>query len=93
MSEFEVEDLRGVFVKEGDTIAYAATDGRSGGLRVGLVLEVIPAHTKHKKWGSDTYPVEVPAKIKVAVQASSGYWAPEKPTLIQASFKRFVRIA
>lgn len=88
----EVEDLRGVFVKVGDTIAYAATDGRSGGMRVGTVLEIIPEHKKPESWGKEYFRT-VPTKIKVAVGASSGYWAPEKPTLIQASFKRFVRIA
>jgi hypothetical protein len=84
----EVEDLRGVFVKVGDTIAYAATDGRSGGLRVGTVLEIIPEHDNPEApWVGKT-----PTKIRVEVSASSGYWAPAKPTLIQASFKRFVRI-
>lgn len=87
MSIQEVPDLRGVFVKAGDTIAYAATDGRSGGLRVGTVLEIVPAHPSPNGYS------EVPTKLRVSVDHSSGYWAPEKPTLIQASFKRFVRIA
>jgi hypothetical protein len=83
----EVEDLRGVFVKVGDTIAYAATDGRSGGMRVGTVLEIVPEHPSPNGYSN------VPTKLRVSVEHSSGYWYKDaKPTLIQADFKRFVRI-
>lgn len=81
----EVPDLRGDLVKVGDTIAYAATDGRSGGLRVGEVIAIVPS--REGEYGNT-----IPTKLKVSVDHSSGYWAPEKPTLITASFKRFVKV-
>lgn len=80
-----VQDLRGDWVKVGDTIAYAATDGRSGGIRVGKVIEIVPAH--ESKWGN-----EIPPKLKVDVGFSSGYWVPGKPTVIDSTLKRFVKI-
>ena len=94
MADF-VLDLEDRVVHVGDRIAYAATDGRSSGLRTGKVTDIIPAHTKYDskaderegRWGR-----EVPTKIKVQVDKSSGYWAPEKPVLIEAGFKRFVRL-
>jgi hypothetical protein len=93
LSDF-VLDLEDRVVRVGDRIAYAATDGRSSGLRTGTVTAIIPAHTKYASkaderegWGRD-----VPAKIRVQVDKSSGYWAPEKPVLIEAGFKRFVRL-
>ena len=83
-----VMDLTGKMVKVGDTIAYAATDGRSAGLRVGKVTEIVDAHQKvEKHWTRD-----VPLKIRVLVDQSSGYWAPEKPVLIEAGFRRFVLV-
>lgn len=87
----EVADLRGDLVTVGDTIAYAATDGRSGGIRVGKILEIVEAHQKPYYRGSD-YMVDVPTKLKVEVDFSSGYWKPGKPTLIDASLKRFVKV-
>lgn len=86
----EVPDLRGDLVTVGDTIAYAATDGRSGGIRVGKILKITEAHTRDDKyWGTDH---KVPTKLQVAVEFSSGYWAPEQPTTIDASLKRFVKV-
>lgn len=89
-SEHEVEDLRGVFVKVGDTIVYGATDGRSAGMRIGKVIEIVWGHEKPESYG---YTRKVPTKLRVEVEISSGYGIPAKPTLIEASFKRFVRIA
>ena len=91
----EVEDLRGTFVKVGDTIAYAATDGRSGGIRVGKILKIIESHQKWESWDKEHQysPRTVPTKLQVEVAFSSGYWAPEKPTTIDASLKRFVKVS
>lgn len=89
-----VEDLTGQPVGVGDTIAYAATDGRSGGIRVGKVLKIIESHKKWASWdkekeyGGHT----VPTKLQVDVEFSSGYWKPGKPTLIDSSLKRFVLV-
>lgn len=85
----EVPDLRGDYVKVGDTIAYAATDGRSGGIRVGKIIGIIEAHVKEESYG---YTRKVPTKLRVEVAFSSGYWKPEKPTTIDASLKRFVKV-
>lgn len=81
-------DLDGKLVTVGDRIAYAATDGRSSGLRIGTVLKVTPAHAKDDRG----YPRSVPTKLTVEVAASSGYWAPEKPVSINAEFRRFVKL-
>ena len=88
MSDF-VLDLEDRVVRVGDRIAYAATDGRSAGLRTGKVTEIVPEHEKPESYG---YTRKVPTKIRVKVDKSSGYWAPEKPVLIEAGFKRFVRL-
>lgn len=91
MSDF-VLDLDDKEVRVGDRIAYAATDGRSGGLRTGRVLSVIPERVtteSDKYWGEGH---KVPAKLKVSVEKSSGYWKPEKPTIIDATLKRFARL-
>lgn len=83
-----VVDLDGNEVRVGDRVAYAAVDGRSGGLRIGKVLEIRAAHVKHEKhWDSD-----VPCKLRVDVEKSTGYGGTEKPTLIHVSFRRFVKI-
>lgn len=88
-----VEDLDGKQVGVGDRIAYAATDGRSSGLRVGTVLEVVQAHKKdHIVRGELYWSTDVPTKLRVSVESSSGYGTPSKPTLIEASFKRFVKL-
>lgn len=86
----EVPDLRGDYVKVGDTIAYAATDGRSGGIRVGKIISIKEAHTKDDKYWGEGH--KVPTKIRVDVAFSSGYWTPGKPTIIDASLKRFVKV-
>ena len=85
----EVPDLRGDYVKVGDTIAYAATDGRSGGIRVGKIISIKEAHEKAESHG---YTRKVPTKLRVDVAFSSGYWTPGKPTIIDASLKRFVKV-
>ncbi len=88
----EVPDLRGDLVQVGDTIAYGAVDGRSGMIRIGKVIEIVEGHEKPYYKGSD-YMVEVPTKLRIEVEFSSGYGKPEKPVLIQASFKRFVKVS
>lgn len=92
MSE-TILDLSGNVVEVGDRIAYAATDGRSAGLRVGRVSEIVLAHEKFDSWDThEEYPRKVPTKLRVLVEKSSGYWAPEKPVLIEARFQRFVKL-
>lgn len=89
----EVGDIRGDLVGVGDTIAYAATDGRSSGMRVGKVLDVIEAHTVKEYYDHESfYERKVPTKLKVAVEFSSGYSVPGKPVLIEPGFKRFVKV-
>lgn len=89
----EVTDLRGTPVKVGDTIVYGATDGRSAGLRIGKVIEIVWAHTKeHIVRGELYWTTDVPTKLKVQVEHNSGYCKIEKPTLIEAGFKRFVKL-
>jgi len=83
MSE-KVQDLLGNDVQAGDVIVYAATDGRSAGLRIGTVEKITPA-VKHQDWFH-----QKPAKVRVKVHQSTGYYAPEKPTTIDASLKRFL---
>lgn len=87
-----VEDLTGEPVEVGDMIAYAATDGRSGGIRVGTVLKIIPERVTtdaDKYWGAGH---TVPTKLQVEVSHSSGYCKPGKPTLIDTTLKRFVKV-
>jgi hypothetical protein len=90
---YTVEDLRGQQVGVGDTIAYAATDGRSGGLRIGKVIEIVWAHPSFQRWDKEReYPSTVPTKLRVQVEHTTGYSYIEKPALIHAEFKRFVKI-
>lgn len=84
-----VEDMLGNQVGEGDQIVYGATDGRSAGLRLGTVKKITPAGKVPYYKGSD-YLVDKPAKITVEVHKSTGYWTPGKPTVIDASLKRFL---
>lgn len=84
-------DLRGDYVKVGDTIAYGAVDGRSGMIRVGKVIEIVATHEKPYYTGS-TFMQTVPTKLRVDVEFSSGYGLPGKPVLINAEFKRFVKV-
>jgi hypothetical protein len=85
-----VPDLRGNPVAVGDTIVYGATDGRSAGMRIGKVTEIVWAHEKMDyAW---SYSTKVPTKLRVEVEISSGFWAPSKPVLIEAGFKRFVKL-
>ena len=92
----EVPDLRGDLVKVGDTIAYAATDGRSGGLRVGKIVEIVPEHEGFERWDKEKqYGHTVPTKLKVSVEHTSGLYSgvEGKTTSIQASLKRFVKVS
>lgn len=88
-----VPDLDGKRVIAGMRIAYAATDGRSSGLRIGKVVEIVAARLSFYRWDKEKeYPNKVPCKLRVEVQESSGYGTPSKPVLIEAGFKRFVRL-
>lgn len=83
-----VFDLAGAVVKVGDRVAYAATDGRSAGLRLGKVIEVRAAHVKKEThWDSD-----VPCKLRIEVEDTSGFSSINKPVLIATGMKRFVKI-
>lgn len=87
-----VEDLQGAKVVVGDTIAYAAIDGRSANLRIGTVIEIVPKHKKYDKWDADRrHGTDVPTKVRVEV-SKSAFSSIDKPALIQASFKRFVKL-
>ena len=93
MNKLGVPDLRGDYVKVGDTIAYGAVDGRSGMIRVGEVIEIVWEHKSFHSWDDEKqYPSTTPTKIRVDVTHSSGYSKPNKPTLIEAGFKRFVKL-
>lgn len=81
----EVADIRGDLVGVGDTIAYSVRDGDMAGFRVGVISEVVPAK-------EGMYSTKVPTKLRVVVAHSSGYGLPEKPVLINASLKRFVKV-
>ena len=89
MNDF-VLDLDDRKVHVGDRIAYAVTTGRSANVRIGTVVEIVAAHEKPESYG---YTREVPTKLKVKVEKSSfaELWS-DKPTLIEAGFKRFVRL-
>ena len=84
----EVADLRGDLVGAGDTIAYAATDGRSSAMRVGKILEVIEPHIK-KEYGFEH---TVSVKLRVEVEYTTGFSRAKRPVVIDPSFKRFVKV-
>jgi len=87
-----VKDLRGEKVVVGDTIAYAAVDGRSANLRIGTVTKIVPEHIKFSKWDTDKkYGDTRPCKLWVEVEKSA-FSGISKPALIQADFKRFVKL-
>jgi hypothetical protein len=93
MDKLGVPDLRGDYVKAGDTIAYAVTQGRSGQLRIGKVIEIVWEHDSFDRWDLEKeYPSTVPTKLRVQVESSAFGGNPERPTLIEAGFKRFVRL-
>ena len=87
-----VEDLRGNTVNVGDTIVYGATDGRSAGLRIGKIIEIVWERAEYHKWDTKKEFSKhiIPTKLKVQVEYNNGYGKIEKPTLIEAAFKRFV---
>lgn len=88
-----VLDLNDQEVVVGDTIAYAVVQGRSANLRIGKITEIVWAHNKYNSWDHEMkYPTKVPTKLRVAVDKSSFGRGPEKPTLIEAGFKRFVKM-
>ena len=85
MGEEVITDLLGVEVKLGSRIAYSAADGRSSGLRIGHVLEIVPGREQE-------YGYAIPTKLRVSVEHTTSYGIPAKPTLIDPGFKRFVVI-
>lgn len=87
MDKLGVPDLRGDYVKAGDTIAYAVTQGRSGQLRIGKVIEIVWEREGAGSWGNT-----IPTKLRVEVETSAFGRCPQKPTLIEAGFKRFVKL-
>ncbi len=87
-----VNDLQGLPVKVGDRIAYAVTEGRSGNLRIGKVIEIRAVHVRFDSWDEEKrHGTEVPCKLRVEVETSA-FSSISKPSLIQADFKRFVRL-
>jgi hypothetical protein len=90
---YEVPDLDDKPVRAGDRIAYAVTQGRSGQLRIGTVLELVEAHESFERWDKEKkYPNKVPTKLRVLVDTSAFGSGPSKPVLIEAGFKRFVKL-
>ncbi len=88
-----VKDLRGEQVVVGDTIAYAAVDGRSANLRIGTVIEIVPERVTHDRWDTEKkYGTMKPCKVRVEV-TKSAFSGIDKPALIQADFKRFVKLS
>lgn len=89
MSDF-VLDLDDKEVRVGDRIAYSVTEGRSACVRIGKVAEIVWEHTKTSHYRGEH---QVPTKLKVQVEKSSfGRLYSDKPTLIEAGFKRFVKL-
>ena len=88
MGVFDLDD-KPVFV--GDRIAYSVTEGRSACVRIGKVIEIVWEHTVDSKyWGEGHV---IPTKLRVQVEKSSfGELYSKKPTLIEAGFKRFVKL-
>lgn len=90
-----VPDLRDQPVKAGDLIAYAVTTGRSANVRIGRVVEIVWEHNRFdSSWDREhNYPTKVPTKLRVQVEQSAfGGLYTDKPTLIEAGFKRFVKL-
>lgn len=90
-----VLDLRDQPVKAGDLIAYAVTTGRSANVRIGRVVEIVWEHQRFDSaWDREhKYPTNVPTKLRVQVEQSAfGGLYTDKPTLIEAGFKRFVKL-
>lgn len=87
-----VYDLQGLPVTVGDRVAYAVTVGQSGNLRIGTVTEIVPPHQRFDRWDTEhEYPVPVPCKLRIAVEKSA-FSDVDRPSLIQADFKRFVKL-
>ena len=82
----EIVDLDDIVVDVGDRIAYAVRDGDRAGMRIGEVVEIIPA-VESKSWYDRR-----PPKLRVKVERSTGYNIPDRPTLIEANVRKFVVI-
>lgn len=83
----EVPDLRGDYVTVGDTIAYAATDGRSSGLRVGKIVKITEKKVT-ESWHKPGF------RLTVSVDYTSSIYnrAEGATPSIDASLKRFVKV-
>jgi len=93
-----VEDLRGEPVAVGDTIAYAAHDGRSTGMRIGTVLEIVEAGRRPIE-GRNNLPTEYkdhPTMVRVQVHHAShdprAKVRNRTISLIHADMQRFVKV-
>jgi hypothetical protein len=89
-----IEDLRGVVVGVGDTIAYAAHDGRSTGMRVGKIVEIVEASRRPFRFQGELKGyTDVPTKIRVAIEHSNREDSSHPAVLIHADMKRFVKVS
>jgi hypothetical protein len=62
-------------------------------MRIGKVIEIVWARDKEHRVNAELYWTDhVPTKLRVDVEISSGYGTPAKPVLIEAGFKRFVKL-
>lgn len=93
-----VEDLRGETVEVGDTIAYAAHDGRSTGMRIGTVLEIVEAGRRPMKTlrSVPTQYKDHPTMLRVQVAHANHDPRAKKRnrnvSLIHADMQRFVKV-
>lgn len=78
-----MKDLQGKTLQVGDIIAYATSQSNSVEMKIGAVIELIPAVVSAN--GSITKY----SKIRVDVLKSSSYFKPSKPVLI-TNFDRVV---
>jgi len=86
--KIEVADLRGDLVSVGDKIAYATRAGSTASLTVGTILEIVPA----KLAPEHSHRTVTPMKIRVQCEHESNGWTPERPVLIEARLRRFVKV-
>lgn len=78
-----MEDLQGKTLQVGDIIAYATSQSNSVEMKIGEVIELIPALVSEKGR------LVKSSKIRVEVHKSSSYFKPSKPVLI-TNFNRVV---
>lgn len=78
----------------GDTIAYAAHDGRSTGMRIGTVLEIVEAGRRFSKYLKTykDYPTMVKVRVSLANRDTSAKITSRDISLIHADMQRFVKV-